>query len=142
MPESDDWIVMQDDGFIGLVGPFYHRPFDGGPVSWFRFQAGDKHRNRNDVVHGGMLLTFADRSMGFTARRGDMTRRQATIQLDSHFLRPVFIGDMVDFEGRITRETRSVVFIEGVMSVAGEPVLTAKGIWKITRPGVSPAEKR
>ena len=127
---DDPWVPM-DDGFIGLVGPFWHRPFDGGPVSRFRFQAEDKHRNRNGVVQGGMLLTFADRALGFAARRGDMARRQATVQLDAHFLRPVKIGDTVEFEGRITRETRSLVFVSGTMTVEGEVVLTAQGIWKV-----------
>lgn len=130
--EQYGWIRM-DDGFIGLVGPIYHRPFDGGPVSHFRFFAGEKHRNRNDVVQGGMLMTFADRALGFTARRGDMERRQATVQLDSHFIGPVRIGDTVDFTGRILRETGSMVFVQGEMRVGDEVVFSAQGVWKILR---------
>jgi acyl-coenzyme A thioesterase PaaI-like protein len=122
---------MDDAGFIGLVGPLYHQPFDGSDVSRFRFFSEDKHRNRNDVVHGGMLMTFADRALGFTARRGDMTRRQATVQLDVHFVRSVRVGDTVDFEGRIVSETRTFVFVDGIMSVGDKTVVTARGVWRV-----------
>lgn len=132
MSGADDWIAMGDeDGFIALVGPLFHRPFDGGPVSWFRFLPDDRHRNRNDVVHGGMLLTFADRSLGWASRRGKMERRQATVQLDVHFIRPVMVGPPVDLEARLIRETRSLLFVEGTLTSGGEVVATAKGVWKI-----------
>lgn len=131
MAEQGDWVPLEETGFIGLVGPLYHLPFDGGDVSWFRFFPEDKHRNRNEVVHGGMLMTFADRALGFSARRGDMSRRQATVQLDVHFIRPVNIGDTVDFEGRVIRETRMFVFADGTMTVGDEIVATARGIWRI-----------
>lgn len=133
MTDDPDWVEMQDDGFIGLVGPFFHKPFDGGPVSWFRFRAEDKHRNRGGVVQGGMLMTFADRALGTGARRGDMKRRQATVQLDVHFVRPVQIGEDVQFEAQIIRETRSLIFVSGTMTVGGEVVMTAQGVWKVSR---------
>lgn len=131
---EDKWIAMDDEGFIELVGPLYHRPFDGGDISRFRFLPENKHRNRNGVVHGGMLLTFADRAMGFTARRGEMVRKQATVQLEAQFIRAVRIGDVVDFEGRILRQTRHLVFVSGLMTVEGEVALSAQGVWKLTRP--------
>lgn len=129
----DTWIRMEDEGFIELVGPLYHSPSDGGNVSRFRFLASDKHRNRNDVVQGGMLMTFADRALGFTARRGDMQRRQATVQLNMQFVQAVQVGETVDFEGRLIRETGSFAFVDGVMSVGDRTVATASGIWRIWR---------
>jgi len=132
--------MADDDGFIALVGPIYHRPFDGGPVAWFRFIPAGKHRNRNDVVHGGMLMTFCDRALGYAARRGDMARRQATAQLDVHFIRPVPLGGPVDMEARVIREAGGLAFVDGTMTVAGEAVVTARGVWKVSRPRGSGAE--
>ncbi|EJJ29477.1 PaaI family thioesterase [Rhizobium sp. CF142] len=131
MDDRDGWIAMDDDGFIGLVGPIYHWPFDGRAVSRFRFFPEARHRNRMDVVHGGMLMTFADRALGFTARRGDLKRRQATVQLDVHFIKSVHVGDIVDFEGRIINETRTLAFVDGIMSVGSVTVLTARGMWRV-----------
>lgn len=131
MNDRDGWIAMADDGFIGLVGPIYHWPFDGSAVSRFRFFPEMKHKNRMDVVHGGMLMTFTDRALGFTARRGDLHRRQATVQLDVHFVKSVKVGEIVDFEGRVVSETRTLAFVDGTMTVGGETVLTARGLWRV-----------
>src|SRR5262245_4150797 len=53
-----------DTGFVGLVGPFWTR--QEGDKHLFAFTAAKKHHNRRGVVQGGMLMTFADRSMGMT----------------------------------------------------------------------------
>lgn len=129
----DGFIEMEDDGFIALVGPLY-----AGPVSaetgHFRFLAQDKHRNLRGVVQGGMLMTFADRAMGITARQGDRRVRSATVQLDVHFVDAVRIGDLVEIECRVLRRTRSLIFMDGAMTVGGRLVATARGTWKLLRP--------
>ena len=130
MHQGVEWIRMEDEGFIELVGPIYHLPFKDG-VGRFRFVPEPKHRNGQELVNGGMLMTFADRSLGTTARQVDMRRRQATVQLDVHFIRFPRIGESIEMECRIVRETRSIVFLDGVMSVRGDVVATAKGVWKI-----------
>jgi acyl-coenzyme A thioesterase PaaI-like protein len=86
-----------------------------------------------------MLMTFADRALGFTARHHDFSRKQATVQLDVHFIRSVRIGDSVDMACRVVHETRSLVFVDGTMSVMGETVATARGVWKILAPGAAPS---
>ena len=129
--EDPGWAPMEDHGFIGLVGPLEMLPPRDGHGR-FRFVAAEKHRNRNGVVHGGMLMTFADRALGLTARQGDMEIRQATVQFDMHFVRPAPIGATVEMDCRVVRATRSLVFVEGVMTVGDAVVATAKGIWKIT----------
>ena len=121
---------MADSGFIGLVGPIYHLPLEN-QAGWFRFVPEQKHRIENDVVDAGMLMTFADRSLGTIARQADMSRRQATVQLDVHFIRPARIGEAIEMQCRVVRETRSLVFVDGVMSVRGDVIATAKGVWKI-----------
>jgi uncharacterized protein (TIGR00369 family) len=135
--ELGEWLEMEDPGFIGLIGPIFYRPLAGG-MGRFRFLGEPKHQNRNGVVHGGMLMAFADRSLGFTARQNAPDRKQATIQLDVHFIRPARIGQTIDMECRIVRETRSLAFVDGVLTVDGETIATARGVWKITSPGVPP----
>jgi len=130
---EDDWLDMEADGFIGLVGPIQHKPFRGDGRGHFRFFAADKHRNRNGVVQGGMLMTFADRGLGYTTRQNDMDRTQATVQLDMHFIRPAPLGSTVELVAHVVRETRSMVFVDGVLTVDGETVATARGMWKIIR---------
>lgn len=130
---SDGFVPMEDDGFIALVGPLYAGPM-AGETGRFRFKAQDKHRNLRGVVQGGMLMTFADRAMGMTARQGDRRMRSATVQLDVHFVDAVRIGDLVEIECRVLRRTRSLIFMDGAMTIGGRLVATARGTWKLLRP--------
>jgi uncharacterized protein (TIGR00369 family) len=126
-----EWIEIEDGGFIGLVGPIFHKPFHGG-ISRFRFVGEAKHKNRNGFIHGGMLMTFADRALGMTARQGQ-SRAQATVQLDVHFIRPAMINEAIEMECRVLRQTDSLIFMDGTITSSGEVVATARGVWKIIR---------
>ena len=81
-------------GFIGLVGPFWSRP--NGDSFHYAFMAETKHHNRRGVVQGGMLMTFADRSMGMTCWYANERQPQATVQLDVHFIDAVQVGEFVE----------------------------------------------
>src|SRR6516225_8005066 len=61
-PAAAGWEPYTDEGFIGLVGPFWTRR--AGDTHLFAVTAQPKHHNRRGIVQGGMLMTFADRSMG------------------------------------------------------------------------------
>jgi uncharacterized protein (TIGR00369 family) len=130
MDEAANWLRMEDEGFFELIGPVFYQPSNGTSAR-FQFRAEPKHRNRNNVVHGGMLMAFADRGMGATSRQSAPARRQATIQLNVQFIREARIGDLVEMECRIVRETRSLVFIEGTITSGDDVVAKASGIWKL-----------
>ena len=83
-PAANGWGPYEDEGFIGLVGPFWVRPW--GDSFRYAFMAEHKHHNRRGVVQGGMLMTFADRSMGMTCWYANGRVPQATVQLDMQFI--------------------------------------------------------
>jgi acyl-coenzyme A thioesterase PaaI-like protein len=117
-----------DDGFIGLIGPYWQRKSGDGYV--YAFLAEHKHHNRRGVVQGGMLMTFADRSMGMTCWYANERQPQATVQLDVHFMDAVKIGEFVEARCKVERRTRSLVFMSGELVVGERVVAAAKGIWK------------
>jgi acyl-coenzyme A thioesterase PaaI-like protein len=127
-PAAAGWEPYKDEGFIGLIGPLWQRP-DGDSYR-FAFLAEPKHHNRRGVVQGGMLMTFADRSMGMTCWYANGRQPQATIQLDMHFVDAVQIGEFVEINCKVVRRTRSVIFMEGELVVGTRVVATAKGVWK------------
>lgn len=132
MTEFDSgWIRVDDDDFIGHVGPLYHRPFGEDGIGRFRFDSDRRHRNRGGMVHGGMLATFADRALGMTARQCDGERAQVTVQLDIHYMSPAIVGETVEMECRIVTQTRSLIFLDGEMHVDERAVAMARGVWKI-----------
>ncbi|SCW90457.1 uncharacterized domain 1-containing protein [Rhizobium mongolense subsp. loessense] len=128
--EEVKWITEEDEGFIDLVGPVYYQQLADGQGR-FRFHTEAKHRNRAGFVQGGMLMTFADRAMGKTARQNDPGRAQATAQFDMQFFEPVRIGETVDIACTIVRQTRHLVFMRGELTVEGRQVAAAQGVWKI-----------
>jgi uncharacterized protein (TIGR00369 family) len=130
MSTKIDWVEEDDDGFIKLVGPIFHRT-TSNESGRFRFHAEAKHKNRAGYVQGGMLMTLADRAMGKTARQGDPTRAQATVQFDMQFLEPVKIGETVEISCTIVRETRQLVFMRAELFVEDRQVASAHGVWKI-----------
>jgi acyl-coenzyme A thioesterase PaaI-like protein len=127
-PATAGWEPYGDEGFIGLVGPFWARK--AGDSYEYAFRAEPKHHNRRNVVQGGMLMTFADRSMGMTCWYANGRVPQATVQLDMHFVDAVQIGEFVEAKCRVVRRTRSVIFMEADLVVGTRVVATAKGIWK------------
>ena len=127
-PAASGWEPYRDEGFIGLVGPFWTRR--SGDGYRYAFMAEPKHHNRRGIVQGGMLMTFADRSMGMTCWYANERQPQATVQLDVHFVDAVQIGEFVEAQCRVVRRTRSMVFMSAELVVGTRVVATANGVWK------------
>ena len=124
---SEYWSPFEDDGFITLVGPvFWHRKLEGR----FRFIAEAKHKNLGGFVQGGMIMTFADRAMGVTAR-ADTQIPVTTVQLNINFLRPARIGEVIEIQCRVLEATKTLIFVTGEISVEDRVIASASGIWKI-----------
>lgn len=128
-PAREGWVLRSDEGFVGLVGPFWQRR--DGDESNLGLLTEPKHRNRRGVVQGGVLMTLADRALGTAAWRETGHRPQATVQLDVHFVEKVAIGEFVEARCQVVRRTRSLVFMRGTLMVGSCIVATADGIWKI-----------
>jgi acyl-coenzyme A thioesterase PaaI-like protein len=127
-PAAHGWEPYSDDGFIGLVGPFWTRS-DGG-THRFALLVQPKHHNRRGVLQGGMMMTFADRSLGTTAWHANGQKPQATVHLDVHLIDAVQIGEFVEAKVRVVRRTRALIFMSGEFLVGDRTVATANGVWK------------
>jgi acyl-coenzyme A thioesterase PaaI-like protein len=127
-PAAAGWEPYEAEGFIGLIGPFWMRPV--GDSYRYAFLAEPKHHNRRNVVQGGMLMTFADRSMGMTCWYANGRVPQATVQLDMHFVDAVQVGEFVEANCTVVRRTRALIFMSADLVVGPRVVATAKGVWK------------
>ncbi|TVR07186.1 MAG: PaaI family thioesterase [Salinarimonadaceae bacterium] len=120
--------MIEDDGFVGLAGPFHFAETPQGPA--FRFQTLRKHRNRNDFLQGGALVTFADRALGATARASIEASSTVTVQLNVQFIDAVRIGETVEVRPQVVRATKSLVFMSGTLKVGERTVAAVNGVWK------------
>jgi acyl-coenzyme A thioesterase PaaI-like protein len=128
---SEGWTEIADDGFVDLVGPFFHRTAGGGHE--YAVVAQTKHRNIRGVVQGGLLMTFADRTMGLAAYR-EAKHALATIQMDTQFVDSAKIGEVLLSRPRVIRGTRSLIFMSTEVKVGERCIILASAVFKISKP--------
>ena len=129
--KSDGWSIVETSGFVRLIGPLWERVVDGEHE--YALVAQDKHHNRRGLVQGGVLMTFADRTCGMTARYVSGRPTLATVQLDTHFVEAGKIGETLISRPRVVRSTRSLIFITTEVTVDKRCIAMANGVFKILK---------
>lgn len=118
--------------FAKFVGPIWRLP-DGedGALKRFAFRVADKHMNAAGAVHGGMLMTLADMAMSQTSRIVTGAASCSTVSLNCDFVGPGRLGDLVEARVRVTRKSRTMVFLSTELIAQERILLVATGLWKI-----------
>ena len=129
--KSDGWSMVETSGFLQLVGPLWQRLVNGEHE--YAIVAQDKHHNRRGLVQGGLLMTFADRTCGMTARYVSGRPTLATVQLDTHFVDSGKIGEILLSKPRVVRSTRSLIFITTEVTAEKRCIAMASGVFKLLK---------
>jgi len=129
--KSDGWTVVETSGFLHLIGPLWQRLVDGAHE--YALVAQDKHHNRRGLIQGGVLMTFADRTCGMTARYISGKPTLATVQFDTHFVEAGKIGETLVSKPHVVRTTRSLIFITTEVTVDKRCIAMASGVFKILK---------
>lgn len=127
MTERDDWVPIDDQTFLNTIGEVLQRTRDG--MMEIGLRTDTRHRNRSDIVHGGVYMTLIDRALGLTCRNLGDGRRMATASLTVNFLRPAQIGDFLHVTCTISKSGRKAAFGEAVLKVDGTVCCTATGVF-------------
>ncbi|MDB5635755.1 MAG: thioesterase [Bradyrhizobium sp.] len=129
--KTSGWTIVETTGFIHLVGPLWQRVVNGEHE--YALVAQDKHHNRRGLVQGGVLMTFADRTCGMTARYVSGRQTLATVQMDTHFVEAGKIGETLVSKPRVVRSTRSLIFVSTEVTVDKRCIAMANGVFKILK---------
>jgi acyl-coenzyme A thioesterase PaaI-like protein len=129
--KADGWTIVETSGFLSLVGPLWQRVVNG--EHQYAIVAQDKHHNRRGLVQGGLLMTFADRASGMTARFVSGKPTLATVQMDTHFVDSARIGEVLMSKPRVIRTTRSLIFTTTEVTAGNRCIATASGVFKILK---------
>lgn len=126
------------DPFEAFVGPMFERRvpdqgpgFDGKGELWAAFYIDDRHVNGNGVCHGGMLMTFADATLGTIASNAHGRKPCVTLSMQTSFMKAGRIGDLVEINPRLTQRTPSILFVEGIGYIDGEACFQSTSLWKV-----------
>ncbi len=117
------------DPFEIHVGPVFEKGEGIGRHYAFRVQA--HHANLGGRLHGGMLMTFADLTLGQAVWDATGNASCVTLNMQNQFLNAAHEGDLVEVQPVIVRQGRSLVFARGDFKVGGEVIFTASSVWKL-----------
>ena len=97
----------------------------------FTVKVKDIHLNTGKIAHGGFLSTIADTGMGTAAHEVAGDKRCVTINLDIKFISAGMLNDDLIGNIKILKKTKTLVFINCIVSNTKGPVISASGTWKI-----------
>ena len=117
------------DPFEIFVGPVFEMGAPG--ARHFIFKVDERHVNGRGVLHGGMLMTYADLTLGAAVWDATDYAPSVTLNMHTQFLKPAHAGDIVGVTPKLVRITRALVFMRGDFMVADETVFTAESVWKL-----------
>jgi uncharacterized protein (TIGR00369 family) len=117
--------------FIAANGPFYAR-LEGERIQ-LGFRVEERHCNPLKNCHGGMLASFADMLMPSAVlyqAAGSERRFLPTISLQVDYLSAAPLGAWVQGEADLLRQTRNLVFAQGLVFADGVPCMRVSGVFK------------
>lgn len=131
MPEGYDEALPLVDPFEAYAFQSFRRRNADDSVS-YALPTDARHDNSAGVVHGGLLMTFADSVLGYTAWTACPPDSWCvTVSQSSSFLRAARAGDLIEVTPVVTRATRTMIFTRGDFTVGGEAVFQAASVWKV-----------
>ena len=116
--------------FNDLVGPLY-MDRTGAEVT-IGLRVADKHRNRRDIVHGGMICTLADFAMGMAcslAREPEL--KVVTTSLSVDFAGNARPGDWIEARVALLRVGRRMAFANCLVWRDAEKIAQASGAFLV-----------
>ncbi len=126
------WRIWSSDPYELLSGPFYCRTAEDGRMVC-AFRAEKKHLNGGGFMHGGCLMTFADYALFCIAADVLQDSGSVTASLNGEFIDAAREGDLIEATGEVVRAGASLVFIRGLVSTEGRPLLNFSAILKKVR---------
>lgn len=121
---------MSDDdlGFISFVGASAPTAADG--EARLEVDVDERHLNPAGTVHGGMLATLVDATMGAAVRSATDDEVPATSQLSLTYLRPGKPGALV-VTARVRKRGESITVCEADVEQDGESLVHALATWAL-----------
>lgn len=130
---AEGWTRLNIDGFSRVSGGLFTR--GKLPDLEVGFISAQQHVNGHmTTVHGGMLLTLADVSLGYAVIQQLGAMNCVTAQLQMQFISAAKVGEFIVCRPQILRQSSDLVFLRGITSVGERTVASVDGIWKILKP--------
>lgn len=130
-PPEGFCVADAGSGYASRNARFYAKWQDDRLLLGFRVT--QHHTNLRNVLHGGMLATFADTVLPYSAMYQALKGRHflPTISLQIDYLAPAAIGAWVQGQADVLRTTRNMVFMQGLITADDVVIARLSGIFKL-----------
>ena len=115
------------------IGPFYYRA--EGDKFRCVFLAEAKHSNMSGMLHGGVLMAFADYALCIAATEGYGDEGCATVSFSAEFVAVAEVGYLIECTPKVVRKTGSMVFVTGELLQEGQTLLVFNSVVKRLKKG-------
>ncbi|QQS11669.1 MAG: PaaI family thioesterase [Rhodospirillales bacterium] len=118
--------------FLDAVGPLFEGAAeDGALLLGLRIEA--RHCNRRGFAHGGLLVTLADLTLGYSL--GSVTGRRGfvTANLSTDFAGAAKLGEWVQARADVQKAGGSLAFANCYITADGRRIVRASGIFSAPR---------
>jgi acyl-coenzyme A thioesterase 13 len=126
---ADGYLNWGDaDPFEDMIGPFFLKKSGDGTYR-SAFVSERRHVNSSGMLHGGLLMSFADYSL-FAIAKDSLNGPCVTVGFNSEFISAVGEGQLVESTGEVLRATRSLIFIRGTIFSGDKTLMSFSGVIK------------
>lgn len=122
--------LFRTSPFLNATGPYFYQPRASGFVIGLRVS--DKHTNASGTVHGGLIATLADVSMGYvTAMSKTPALRMITTSLGIDFAGTARVNDWIESGVSIVKTGSRMAFANAQITTCGAPVAHARAVFLV-----------
>lgn len=129
---EDFYTIPGWDSYEDRSGPMYETRDDITPKRC-AILLEPHHCNTFGIVHGGLMMTFADFAIFAAAREAIGPNGGVTVSMTSDFVAAARAGELLQATVDVTQATRSMVFVRGREYVDDRTVLTFSAVIKKMR---------
>ena len=131
IPEGFD-PIFRTSPFLELLGPIYNQKTDEGLIVGLKVE--EKHCNARGLVHGGVLSSLADISLGYNAAfAGTDPVPMVTASLTIDYAGSARIGDWVSISTDVQKVGKSMAFANCYFYVDSKRIARASAVFNISR---------
>lgn len=122
--------LFRTSPFLDTTGPYFYKPLNESFVVGMLVEP--KHANVSGTVHGGLVATLADVSLGYaTAMSQEPPIRMTTTNLGVNYVGVAKVGDWLEAKVTVVRVGSRLAFANALITVSGAPVATAQATFLV-----------
>ena len=125
--------LFRTSPFLDTVGPLFHR--GKGAELVLGFHVATKHTNARGMLHGGVLATVGDISLGYAlATSSDPMGSFVTASLNIDFVGSASIGDWIESHVEIQKIGSRLAFANAYFQLGAQKIARVSGVFAVMEP--------